>query len=82
MLKTETEFDIKFGRICNGFLMDFWIDFGAILDVFWNEKSMHFSDRFLDVLFLRLGSVAPLQRDFGRGVYGPDAPQAAPLSRE
>ena len=62
--------------------MDFWIDFGVIFDVFWDEKSREFFDRFLDVLFLRLGSVAPMQRDFGRGVYGPDAPQAAPLNKK
>ena len=62
--------------------MDFGIDFRAILDVFWDEKSRHFFDRFLDVLFLHGGSVALLQRDFNRGVYGPDAPQAAPLNKK
>ena len=64
------------------FLMDFCIELGVILDVFWHEKSRHCFDRFLDVLFLRLGSVTPLQRDFGRGAYGPDAPQAAPLNKK
>ena len=64
MLKTGAKFDRKFGWIFNDFLMDFWIDFGVILDVFWDEKSIHFFDRFLDVLFLRLGNAALLQRDF------------------
>ena len=62
--------------------MHFWIDFGVILDVFWDEKSSRFFDRFLDVLFLRLASVALLRRDFSRGAYGPDAPQAAPLNKK
>ena len=62
--------------------MDFWIDFGVILDVFWDEKSRQFFDRFSDVLFLRLGNAALLRRDFGRGAYGPDAPQAAPLNKK
>ena len=62
--------------------MDFWIDFGVILDVFWNEKSSPFLDRFLDVFFLLGVSVALLRRDFGRGAYGPDAPQAAPLNKK
>ena len=48
--------------------------FGVILDVFWNEKSRQFFDRFLDVLFLRLGNAALLRRDFDRGAYDPDAP--------
>ena len=64
------------------FLMDFWIDFGVIFYVFWDEKSRGFFDRFLDVLFLRLGNATPLQRDFDRGAYGPDAPQAAPLNKK
>ena len=62
--------------------MDFWIVFGVILDVFWNEKSRQFFDGFLDVLFFRLGNAAPLRRDFGAGAYGPDAPQAAPLNKK
>ena len=66
----------------NDLLMDFWIDFGAMFDLFWDEKSSHFFDRFLDVLFLRLGSAAPLQPDFSWGAYGPDAPQAAPLNKK
>ena len=62
--------------------MYFWIDFGGILHVFWNETPRELFDRFWDVLFLRLGSVALLQRDFNRGVYDPDAPQAAPLNKK
>ena len=61
------------------FLMGFWIDFGVILEIFWDEKSNHFFDRFLDVFFLRLGSVALLRRDFNTGAYGPDAPQGGAL---
>ena len=45
--------------------MDFGVDVGAILDAFWDQKSMQFFDRFLDVLFLRFRSATCSQRDFG-----------------
>ena len=74
VLKMGAKFNAEIAWFFNVFLIDFWIDFGAMLDAFWHEKSSRFFDRFLDVLFLRWGSVALLQRDFGRGAYGPDAP--------
>ena len=58
-------------------LFDFLMICLWILDPFWMYFAMKnriiFVDRFLDVLFLRLGNAAPLQRDFGAGAYGPDA---------
>ena len=52
------------------------------MGAFWGPKAVKNLNRFSVVLFLRLASAAPLRRDFGGGAYGPDAPQAAPLSRE
>ena len=61
--------------------MDFWIDFGIILDVFWDEKSSRFFDRFLDVLFLRLGNATLLQGDFNATLTGALTAQMPPRRR-
>ena len=82
ILKLGARFNAEIVWFFNDFLMDFWIDFRVIFDVIWDEKSRDFFDRFLDVLFLRLGSAARLRRDFNRGAYGQDAPQAAPLNKK
>ena len=44
------------------FLIDFWIDFGIILDAFWHDKSIRIFDRFWHA-FWRL--------EFGSGGLGP-----------
>ena len=64
------------------FLVDVWSDFCVILDVFCDEKpESFFRSIFGRVIFAsrECGADATrLQRDFSRGAYGPDAPQAAP----
>ena len=47
------------------FLMGSGVDFEIILDAFWDQKSLQFFDRFLDVLFLHGWSVALLRRCCG-----------------
>ena len=57
------------------------MDFGVILDVLWDEKSRHFFDRFLDVLFLRLGSVMLLRRCCDETLAGALTAQMLPRRR-
>ena len=57
--------------------MDFWIDFGVILDV------LFFGSIFGCVIFAlreRGAASALLQRDFSAGAYGPDAPLGGALT--
>ena len=71
-----------------GFLVNFWSDFGMLLATFWGPKALHFLMRFFKSFLgaetdrrVSDGTSTGLRRDFDAGVSPTDPPLAAPSSR-